>query len=179
MNKFNIILLIILIVIIISLILIILFKYYDEKLNELVKKIDKAEKQSYEKLKEKNKILLRAINLIENKLNIKSKTFEEIKKIKIDTINSFKTETKLDKCFDEITKIKEDNSKSKKLKTFKEIIDEYNENELHIISLRTYYNNNTMKYNNLIKKFPYIIIAKIKKYNLKLLFEGKEIEKEN
>lgn len=179
MNKLNIILLVVAIIVLISIVILILFKYYDDKIKELIKKIDKAEKQSYQKLKEKSKILLRAINLIENKLNIKSKTFEEIKKIKIDSINSFKTESKLDKCFDEINKIKEDNSKSKKLKTFKEIIDDYNENELHIISLRTYYNNYTMKYNNLIKKFPYIIIAKIKKYKLKLLFEGKEIEKEN
>lgn len=178
MNKTNIILLIICSIIILALLLILLYRYYNDKINELLKKINKSEKQELNKLKEKQNILTRAINLIENKLDIKSKTFDNVRKLKIDSLTTFKDEEILNKCFDEILEIKEDNSKSKKLKTLDEIINNYYENELHVISLRSYYNKYTMKYNCLIKKFPYNIIAKIKKYKLKLLLEGLEIEKE-
>ena len=49
------------------------------------------------------------------------------------------------------------------------------DNELLIISLRTYYNKYVLEYNNLIKKIPYNIIAKFKKYQLRTLLEGKEL----
>ena len=178
MNKTNIILLITCSIIILVLLLLLLYRYYNDKINELLKKINKSEKQELNKLKEKQNILIRAINLIENKSDIKSKTFDDVRKLKIDSLTTFKDEEILNKCFNEILDIKEDNSKSKKLKTLNEIINDYNENELHVISLRSYYNKYTMKYNYLIKKLPYNIIAKIKKYKLKLLLEGLEIEKE-
>ena len=178
MNKTNIILLITCSIIILVLLLLLLYRYYNDKINELLKKINKSEKQELNKLKEKQNILIRAINLIENKLDIKSKTFDDVRKLKIDSLTTFKDEEILNKCFNEILDIKEHNSKSKKLKTLDEIINDYNENELHVISLRSYYNKYTMKYNCLIKKLPYNIIAKIKKYKLKLLLEGLEIEKE-
>ena len=55
-------------------------------------------------------------------------------------------------------------------------MNEYEDNELSLISLRTYYNSYTVIYNNLISKFPYNIISKCKKYGVKNLIEGKELE---
>ena len=73
MNKTNIILLITCSIIILVLLLLLLYRYYNDKINELLKKINKSEKQELNKLKEKQNILIRAINLIESKLDIKSK----------------------------------------------------------------------------------------------------------
>ena len=179
MNELNIVILIISIMVFLIILFIIMVKLYNDRIKELLNRIEDTEKTCYEKIKEKYKIITRAINLVENKLKIESKTFDEIKKLKLDGINSFKNERVLNKCYEEILNIKEDNPKSKSLRTFKEIINDYDENELHIISLRTYYNKYTMIYNNMIKKFPYNLISKLKKYRLKLLFEGKEIEKDN
>ena len=81
----------------------------------------------------------------------------------------------LNKCYKELIQIKEDNQKNRELKSFREIIDDYEENELHIISLRTYYNKYTLEYNNMIKKFPYNIVAKFKKYKIRPILEGKEL----
>lgn len=114
MNKTNIILLITCSIIILVLLLLLLYRYYNDKINELLKKINKSEKQELNKLKEKQNILIRAINLIENKLDIKSKTFDDVRKLKIDSLTTFKDEEILNKCFNEILDIKEDNSKSKK-----------------------------------------------------------------
>ena len=52
----------------------------------------------------------------------------------------------------------------------------YDNNELKIISLRTFYNKYTLQYNNLIKKFPYNIISKFKKLKIKNIIEGKELD---
>ena len=65
---------------------------------------------------------------------------------------------------------------NRELKSFREVIDDYEENELVIISLRTYYNKYTLLFNEMIKKFPYNLIAKIKKYKLRTLLEGKELD---
>ncbi len=179
MTKLNIIILILSIVIFLIVALYIVFKTYNDKIKDLLKRIEDTEKTCFERIKDKYNIIIRAINLVENKLKIESKTFDEFRKLKLDSSNYFKNEKKLNKCYEEILDIKEDNPKSKSLRTFKEIINDYDENELHIISLRTYYNKYTMIYNNLLKKFPYNVISKLKRYKLKLLFEGKEIEKES
>ena len=116
------------------------------------------------------------INLVENRYKTHSKTFDEVRKIKLEDISSLKNENLLNKCHKEIIEIKEDNKKVREIKSFREIIDEYNENELHIISLRTFYNKYTLEYNNIIKKIPYNMISIIKKYKIKSLLEGKEID---
>ena len=106
MNKTIIILLITCSIIILVLLLLLLYRYYNDKINELLKKINKSEKQELNKLKEKQNILIRAINLIENKLDIKSKTFDDVRKLKIDSLTTFKDEEILNKCFNEILDIK-------------------------------------------------------------------------
>ena len=120
-----------------------------------------------------NKILFD--NIIEDKYKVESKIFEDVKKMKIDSIKSYKNEKILNKCYKEILQIKEDNKKTKEVRSFKDIINDYEDNELLIISLRTYYNKYVLEYNNLIKKIPYNIIAKFKKYQLRTLLEGKEL----
>ena len=83
------------------------------------------------------------------------------------------------KCYVEIIEIREDNKKSRETKDVKEFnqnIDEYEDNELHIISLRTFYNKYTLEYNNLIKKIPFNLVAKLKGYKIKTLLEGREID---
>ena len=49
-----------------------------------------------------------------------------------------------------------------------ELIDE------ELITLRKYYNANITSYNKMIKRFPTLIIAKIKKYNEKLFYDMKD-----
>ena len=115
------------------------------------------------------------IKIVETKYKVESKVFDETKEITIDSINSFKNEKTINKCYKEIIQVKEDNKKVRETKAFKELINDYDKNELRIISTRTYHNKYTLIYNNLIKKFPYNIISKCKKYKMKDLIEGKEL----
>ena len=175
MNTLNIIALILVILIILISLITILFKCHNEKLESIVKNLDTTEKECFDKLKNKYDFIIRLINIIEDKYKVESKIFEDVKKMKIDSIKSYKNEKILNKCYKEILQIKEDNKKTKEVRSFKDIINDYEDNELLIISLRTYYNKYVLEYNNLIKKFPYNIISKLKKYQLKTLLEGKEL----
>ena len=174
MNTLNIIALILVILIILISLITILFKCHNEKLEVIIKNLDNTEQEYFDELKNKYDYIIRLINIIEDKYKIESKVFEDAKKMKIDSIKSYKNEKILNKCYKEILQIKEDNKKTK-VRSFKDIINDYEDNELLIISLRTYYNKYVLEYNNLIKKFPYNIISKLKKYQLKTLLEGKEL----
>ena len=87
-----------------------------------------------------------------------------------------KDEKKLIKCYEELVHVIEDNPKSKDLKTLKDYVKKYENNDLKIVSIRTYYNKYTLQYNNMIKKFPYNIISKIKKLKIRNIIEGKELD---
>ena len=176
MTKVNIILLIAVIVAFIIVLCIILYKYKSEKLDNILDKLEDSEDEIVVKIKKKLELLLSLIKTAETKYKVESKIFEDVKEIDIDNIDTLNSEKLFNKCFKEIIHIKEDNSKVKETKAFKELLTNYEENEIHIISLRTFHNKYTLIYNNMIQKFPYNLIAKIKKYKIKDLIEGKELD---
>ena len=157
MKTLNIIALILVILIVVFLLINILLKFFKERIDNLYK----------------------MLNYVTKKLKIESSTFDEVNTLEINDLFSFKDENVLDKCYVEIIEIREDNKKSRETKDVKEFnqnIDEYEDNELHIISLRTFYNKYTLEYNNLIKKIPFNLVAKLKGYKIKTLLEGREID---
>ena len=176
MKPINIIILIICIVIVLTFLCIILFKYYNEKILIILKKLDQSEIEYKEKYNNKYNILNKLIDLIESKYKTRSKVFDEIKEINMEELHLIDNDNLLNKCFKEILEIRDDNKKGREVKSFKELIDEFNENELHIVSLRTFYNKYTLEYNNIIKKIPYNIVSMFKKYKVKSLLDGMEIE---
>ena len=178
MKTQNIIALILVILIVAFLLINILLKFFKARIDNLYKMLTNAENDMLEKMNNKKELLVKMINYVTKKLKIESSTFDEVNTLEISDLFSFKDENVLDKCYVEIIEIREDNKKSRETKDVKEFnqnIDEYEDNELHIISLRTFYNKYTLEYNNLIKKIPYNIIAKFKKYQLRTLLEGKEL----
>ncbi|MBR4178811.1 MAG: hypothetical protein IKR57_05660 [Bacilli bacterium] len=176
MTKANIIILIIAILVVLVLLCIILYKTYGEKLDNIVNKLKDSEKDAIDKLNNKKEILLKLIDFTESKYKIESKVFEEVKKLNIEDLSSFNNEKTLNKAYKEVVQIREDHKKVRELKAYKELFIEYDKNEINIISLRTFHNKYTLIYNNMLKKFPYNIISKFKKYKLNSLIEGKELE---
>jgi len=153
-----------------------LYRYYKDKLELISKKLNNAQDEFNEKLNTKYDLTIKLIKLVQTKFKIESKLFEDVKNINKDSLNTAKSDKLLNKCYKEIIQIKEDNQKNKELKSFRELIDKYEDNELNIISLRTYSNKYILIFNNMIKKFPYNIISKFKKYKIKTLIEGKELD---
>jgi len=155
--------------------IILFYKYFNEKLFVLFKKLNDTEEEYLNKFNKKFEIINSFIDEIVKKYKTESKTFDSVKKLD-DVDISLKTEKLLNKCYKELVDIKEDKQKTREVKIFRELIDEFEDNELSLISLRTYYNSYTVIYNNLISKFPYNLISKFKKYRVKNLIEGKELE---
>ena len=121
-------------------------------------------------------LIIKMIDIVESKYKVDSKVFDQAKELNVDNIDSFKNEKILNKCYKEIIQIKEDNTKVRETKAFKELIHNYNENEIFLIALRTYHNKYTLIYNNMITKFPYLIISKVKRYNINELIEGQDLD---
>lgn len=179
MKTLNIVALILVILIVVFLLLNILLKFFKERIDNLYKMLNNAENDLLDKLKNKKELLTKMIEFVTKKFKIESNTFDEVKNIAIDDLVNFKDENILDKCYSEIIEIRDDNKKTretKDIKDFNKNIDDYEDNELHIISLRTFYNKYTLEYNNLIKKIPFNLVAKLKGYKIKTLLEGREID---
>ena len=149
MSKLNIIILIVVLVVVFICLCIILFKYFSDKLSNIIDKLNDSENEAFEKLKSKHELLTKLIKNVESKYKIESKVFEDVNSMEITDLSSFKNEKVLNKCYREIIQIKEDNRKQKETKTLKELLSNYDENELHIISLRTFHNKYTLIYNSL------------------------------
>ena len=67
MNKVNIIILLIVLVIVLVCACIILFKYFSEKLDNVVNKLNGSEEEAFEKLKNKHEILTKLIKFVKTK----------------------------------------------------------------------------------------------------------------
>ena len=176
MTKPNIIILIIAVLLILIGLCIILYKSFNEKIEHIIDKLDDSEEEIVDKLKSKHDLIQKLIKHVQTKYKVESKIFEDVNKITIEDLSSFKDEKKLNKCYKEILQIKEDNNKVRETKAFKEMLTNYEENDINIISLRTFHNKYTLIYNNMLHKFPYNIISKIKRYKLKTLIDGKELD---
>ena len=176
MKTLGVLALILVVLIVFIALMIVIYKNYNSRLENIKDKLSEAKDEFLDKFNDKYELIVNFIEQIENKYKIESKSFDEVKDLDKDNLATLKNEKLLNKCYKELLQIKEDNQKNKEIKAFREIIDKYEDNELHIISLRTFYNKYAVKFNNLIKKFPYSIVSNINKYTTISLLEGKEID---
>ena len=102
----------------------------------------------------------------------------KVKNIKTSKINNYERDILLTEAFEEINKIYLDNPDLKNIKSFDGLIKDVKKNEIKLVSLRTLYNKCTLEFNDLYKKFPYNVICKIRKFKLRSVYQGKELNGE-
>ena len=152
------------------------------KYNEIAKtyiKINDAEINIDETLREKYDLITKVINIIEKNTDVESKVLDEIKNIKSDKYSNFEIDRLLTKCFKEIIKIASDYDSVSKNKSFKSMKEKLKDTEEKLIALRTFYNKYTTKYNLLLSTFPSNIVAKVGKYEQTSQYDGKNLTDEN
>jgi hypothetical protein len=176
MTTLNIFFIIIFSLVIISFLVLIFYKSDSQKLDLTKERLSDSESECLDKYKAKYELITQMIEYTEKKYKVESSCFEDVRKLNIESLDSFKNEKLINKSYKEIMQIRSDNPKARESKDFKELIKKYNENEISIVSLRTYHNKYTLVFNNMIKKFPYNIISKLKKYGLNKLIEGRELD---
>lgn len=155
--------------IVVILLLLIYYMYLCNKINYIVLRIDEANKRIDSNLKEKYELLNRSISLIKEK-NKNEDILKEIVKLRSRKVSSFTLNEILDESYKEFKSLFDNNDTFKKsdelVKISKQLF--IIENELEIV--KNYYNENTIYYNKLLKKFPTNIVAKIKKISKKEFF---------
>ncbi|MEG2457928.1 MAG: LemA family protein [Bacilli bacterium] len=142
-------------------------------------KVNLADKKMNDSLSAKSDLIIRCIGIIERQLKIESKTFTDTKKLKGQSMSNIDRDELLEQSYLEIMQINEDYNELDKVKSFPGIIEDLNEIEANIISLRTYYNKYTAIYNNYIAKFPNNLVALIKKLKKKNFYENTQLGKDN
>lgn len=176
MTTLNIIFIVISSLVILAFLFSIIYKSNGSKLDLTKERLNDSESECLDKYKIKYDLIIKMIEYTEKRYKIESNVFTQVKEMNIDSLDSFKSEKIINKSYKEILQIREDHPSVRESKTFKELIEQYNSNELGIVSLRTYHNKYTLVFNSMIKKFPYNIISKIKKYRINELIEGRELD---
>lgn len=155
--------------IIIMLLAIIVFTYFVciTNLNKYQEKIDKAEEIIDENLDKK----LDLVNTLNNTIKKVTGKKDYLKDyISIKNITNIEKDMKLNdaiKLIDELTNDYRDLNKDKEfMKTFNSLreLDEV------LVAAKNLFNQNAVKSNQLIKKFPYNIVAKITKYKIRSFY---------
>lgn len=146
-----------------------------EIVSMLVFKTGMCESDIDERLKNKEDLILRCINIINRQLKLEIKVFDDVKNLKSIKPTNYDKDNILSNAFNEIEKIYIDNPNLKKVKSFDGIIRDIENIEIELISLRTLYNKWACEFNNICVKFPYKFICKFRKFKFKSLYEGKEL----
>lgn len=150
----------------------------NERLTTLIYKTGICEGDIDDRLKNKEDLIIRTINIINRQIKLEIKVFDEVKNIKASKINNYDKDKLLTSSFNEIGKIYLDHPELKEIKSFDGLIKDIEKLEIEMISLRTLYNKTACEFNNLYNKFPYNLICKIRKLNIKSLYEGRELNGE-
>lgn len=145
------------------------------KINKALLKLNNAEINIDEELRNVYDLLIKAINIIEKNNKNDIKCFNELKKIKSDEHSNFEINRILINNYNEIIKINEDDAKLNNNKIFKGILNKLNDLDEKLIGLRTYYNKYTYQYNILLKTFPSNIIGFLGGYRVKNQYDGKDL----
>ena len=137
-------------------------------------KIEKAEGTIDEALRNKYDCIVRLNNLIK-KVVTKKDYLKEFIDLKDKRITNYDMDRKLTEAVNIIIDVKNDYSEldtkefNKELKTINKINEE-------LTSSKNYFNKNTSELNELIRKFPTNIVAKIHHYTIKPFFDGKNMQ---
>ncbi len=175
----NVVLFVIGVVVLVGCLLAIFFLIKSENVLSLVYKFGLCENDIDDKLKEKEDLILRAINIINRQIKLDIKIFDEVKNLKINKLNNYDKDILLSDTFKEIEKIYSDNQNLSEVKSFDGLIKDIEKLEIELIGLRTLYNRWASEFNNLYNRFPYNIICKFKKLKIKNLYNGKELRVDN
>lgn len=144
------------------------------KIKGQILKINAAENEIDESLRNKFDLLSKLIVEI-IQIDKENKDFIEFEKIKDENLSSFEFERLLKDMESKIYAFKNENSKINKDENFNNIWYEIINLNTKIKGEEKYYNENTTIYNNLVSKFPSNIISKLLRLKEKNYFDGKDM----
>ncbi len=137
-------------------------------------KIEKAEGIIDESLRQKYDLIAK-MNLAIKKVVTKKDYLKDYIDLKDKRISNYELDRKLTEAMNIILEVKND-FEELNTKEFNSDLKEVNVINENLISCKNYYNKNTTELNQLIRKFPSNIVAKIHRYKIKPFFDGKNMQ---
>lgn len=145
------------------------------KLQHYTSKVDQAEAIIDETLRKRFDLVISASKIIQDVVTDKKNLFKDIESLKDENVTNFDMDRKLIDAITLIRQLKSDYKELQDNKEFKEIIKELKATDEKMQAGKVYYNKNTNSLNELVRKFPSNIIAKLHGISIKLFFDGKDM----
>ena len=137
-------------------------------------KIEKAEGIIDENLRQKYDLIVK-MNIAIKKVVTKKDYLKDYIELKDKRISNYELDRKLTEAMNIILEVKNDYNELDN-KEFNNELKEINIINETLTSCKTYYNKNTTELNQIIRKFPSNIVAKIHRYKIKPFFDGKNMQ---
>ena len=138
-------------------------------------KVDQAESIIDETLRRRYDLIMSASKIIDKIVKDKKNLFKEFAKLKDENITNFDLDRKITENMILIKQLRNDYPELQEHKEFKSIFNDLKATEEKLQAAKAYYNKNTNLLNDLIRKFPANIIAKMHDVKIKLFFDGKDM----
>lgn len=167
-----------LIVIAVSILAIIYINSYND-LQYLKTKIEQAESVIDESLRNKYDLLVKANSIIKKELKTKKEYLKGLTSLKDKKISNFDFDRTLVEYHNTINDLINDHEKLSKNKDLNNILYDIKSEDEKLVSGKNYYNKNTTESNQLIRKFPSLVIAKLLHYKVRPYFDGKDMQDED
>lgn len=164
---------ILLLIIIVGIIAIAYVITYNNLVNYKIK-IEKAEGIIDENLRQKYDLIAK-MNIAIKKVVTKKDYLKDYIDLKDKRISNYELDRKLTEAMNIILEVKNDFNELDN-KEFNSNLKEINSINETLTSCKTYYNKNTTELNQIIRKFPSNIVAKIHHYKIKPFFDGKNMQ---
>lgn len=137
-------------------------------------KIEKAEGIIDENLRQKYDLIVK-MNIAIKKVVTKKDYLKDYIDLKDKRVSNYELDRKLTEAMNIILEVKNDYNELDN-KEFNNELKEINIINETLTSCKTYYNKNTTELNQIIRKFPSNIVAKIHRYKIKPFFDGKNMQ---
>ncbi len=161
-------------VLLIIAILVIIFKVSYDKLTDCNIKIVEGKETINVMLKKKLELILNIANEIEDVSD--NKYQDELVMATEDELDSIELNKKLNNDYNKILEIVVYNAEVVLSDKGTKNLDEAKKLTLELIGVENYFNENATSYNKMLKRFPYNIIGKLKKYRKQGLYENEKKE---
>lgn len=171
----NTILIVILTIILIIAIVITFYILQFKKIEYYKIRVNEAEKLIIEELNRRFDLIMQTEKEIKKKIKKELDFYHELEKVKKSTITSYDLDLEINQAVNTIYKIEEDYPKILENKEIKNVLRDIRESDNKIVAAKSFYNTNANKLNDLIKKIPYNIIAKLNKIKIAHLYEASEM----
>ena len=153
-----------------------LYVYQYNKLQHSKTKIDQAEYLIDESLRNKYDLLLEIDKLSMSILNSEASYFKGLDKVKNENISNFDLDRKFKDYISIFNQLKLDYSKLAEDKEIKRLTNENKKLDEKLLAAKSYYNKYTSELNDLIRKFPSNIVARMHGMSIKAFFDGKNMQ---